>query len=347
MKDELVRFTLSLIVPVYNGGDNFRLCLAALRRLDPAPDEIIVVVDGATDDSAKIAMEYGAHVIRQPVCGGSAQARNAGAQAARGDILFFVDADVVVHPDAVAQVLLAFAQDSDLAAVFGSYDDTPAAPGFISQYRNLLHHYVHQTSHEEASTFWSGCGAIRHTVFTALGGYDEHYERPMIEDIALGYRLKQAGYRIHLRKTLLATHLKPWNAATMLKTDFFYRALPWTALILRERRLINDLNLRLSSRVSVILVYLLLATALLGWLLPILWSIAALASLGLMALNLDFYRFLLRKRGLGFALRAIPWHWLYFGYSGLAFGVGVLRYLWGLRSASKSVAAPSSTSEVS
>ncbi len=329
--------SLSLIVPVYNGGDNFRLCLAALQRLDPAPDEIIVVVDGATDDSAEIAATYGAQVIRRSVCGGSAQARNAGARAARGEILFFVDADVVVHPDAVAQVLAAFAETPDLAAVFGSYDATPAAPGFISQYRNLLHHYVHQTSHEEASTFWSGCGAIRRTVFEMVGGYNEHYERPAIEDIALGYRLKQAGYRIRLRKTLLATHLKLWDAATMVKTDFLYRALPWTDLILREGRFINDLNLRLSSRASVVLVYLFLVVCGLGWLWPALWSVAGLSVLGLLALNIDFYRFLAQQRGLGFALRAIPWHWLYFGYSGLAFAVGVLRYLWRRRPGARPV----------
>jgi cellulose synthase/poly-beta-1,6-N-acetylglucosamine synthase-like glycosyltransferase len=73
---------------------------------------------------------------------------------AKGEILFFVDADVAVPPDAVGQMSAVFQQNPDLAAVFGSYDDRPFETNFLSQYRNLFHHYVHQTAKEEAATFW-------------------------------------------------------------------------------------------------------------------------------------------------------------------------------------------------
>ena len=63
---------------------------------------------------------------------------------ARGEILFFVDSDVAVAPDAVSRVLAVFDRHQDVAAVFGSYDASPNAPGVVSQYRNLLHHFVHQ-----------------------------------------------------------------------------------------------------------------------------------------------------------------------------------------------------------
>ena len=100
----------------------------------------------------------------------------------------------------------------------------------------------------EASTFWGACGAICRDVFLSLGGFDESYRQPSIEDIELGYRLKQAGYRIKLCKTLQVKHLKHWGVVSLLKADFFYRALAWTQLILRNGKLINDLNLQLSSR---------------------------------------------------------------------------------------------------
>ena len=77
----------------------------------------------------------------------------------------------------------------------------------------------------------------------ALGGFDEGYRQPSIEDIELGYRLKQAGHRIRLCKALQVKHLKRWSVVSLLKSDFFDRALPWTELILRDRRVINDLNL--------------------------------------------------------------------------------------------------------
>jgi hypothetical protein len=66
-----------------------------------------------------------------------------------------------------------FEAEPDLAAVFGLYDAAPAALRVISQYRNLLHHFVHQNGNPQASTFSAGCGAIRRSVFEQIGGFDE------------------------------------------------------------------------------------------------------------------------------------------------------------------------------
>ena len=63
----------------------------------------------------------------------------------------------------------------------------------VSQYRNLLHHFVHQHGHAEASTFWAGCGAIRRAAFDAVGGFDAaRFPRPSIEDIELGLSAPRA-----------------------------------------------------------------------------------------------------------------------------------------------------------
>jgi len=128
-----------------------------------------VVADGDTDGSWRVAEEYGIQVIRIPTPGGPARARNLGAGKAKGDILFFVDADVTVPKDAISQVTAAFQEDPGLSAIFGSYDDEPFETNFLSQYKNLFHHYVHQTAKEEASTFWAACGAIRREVFLHRG----------------------------------------------------------------------------------------------------------------------------------------------------------------------------------
>jgi glycosyltransferase involved in cell wall biosynthesis len=270
-------------------------------------------------------------VVRTPRRGGPARARNLGARAAQADILFFVDADVLIRPDAIAQAAAIFGQEPDLAAIFGSYDDAPSERNFLSQYKNLLHHYVHQTAAEDASTFWAGCGAIRRDIFLSVGGFDERYDQPCIEDIELGYRLKRAGYTIRVCKTLQGKHLKRWGMVSLLKTDFFQRALPWTELILQDRKLVNDLNLNYSSRASVVMVYGVLGT-LVGavWRLEFLLISAALA-LSLLVLNAPLYRFFWRKRGLPFTLQAIPWHWLYYIYSGAAFAIGIGRRLLGLQ----------------
>jgi hypothetical protein len=136
-----------------------------------------------------------------------------------------------------------------------------------------------------------------------------------------------------LCKTLQVKHLKRWTVRSLLRADFFYRALPWTELILRRRQVPNDLNLRLSSRLSTLLVYAIPGAILgIGWW-PGFLIIAGALVLALLALNAPLYRFFLERRGLGFVCRAIPWHWLYFAYSGLAFAVGCTALLWGQRSA--------------
>jgi GT2 family glycosyltransferase len=317
---------ISIIIPVHFGGTNFHRCLRSLAASMPAPEEIIVVADGDTDGAWRFAQDSGAQVLRIPTPGGPARARNLGAHTAKGDILFFVDADVAIPPDAMSQIIAAFQHDSDLAAVFGSYDDEPFETNFLSQYKNLFHHYVHQTAEEEASTFWGACGAIRREVFLAMGGFDEAYRRPSIEDIDLGYRLRRAGYRIRLLKDLQVKHLKRWGVGSLLKADIFNRALPWTTLILREGKILNDLNLTTSYRASGILACLFLLTVSFIPYIPWLRIPAILIPATLLVLNQDLYLFFLNKRGLPFALKVIPWHWFYYLYGGFAFMAAFLKF---------------------
>jgi GT2 family glycosyltransferase len=317
--------SISVIIPVHNGGESFRRCLDSLRPSSRQPDEVIVVADGDTDGSWEVAKAFGAKVFRYDAAGGPARARNRGAAMAQGDILFFVDADITVSRDTVLSVEAAF-KDDTLAALIGSYDDQPGATNFLSQYKNLFHHYTHQVSSEQASTFWGACGAIRAEAFEAVGGFDERYLKPCIEDIELGYRLRQAGYTIRLCKHIQVKHLKRWQPISLLRAEIFYRALPWTELILSQRQPMNDLNLDRTNRLSVVLSFIALGCLAGGWLNPWLWIVAAANMVGLLVINQRVYRFFWHKRGPLFALRVIPWHWFYFIYGGGAFAYGLATY---------------------
>jgi hypothetical protein len=122
--------------------------------------------------------------------------------------------------------------------------------------------------------------------------------------------------------------LKRWEIFSLLKADFFYRAIPWTELILRDRMFINDLNIGHSERLCVVLTYGLVG-ALIGaiWWAPLL-AVGVLIMVALLVNNAPLYRFFLRKRGLRFALQSVPWHWLYYLYSGLAFAIGLARHVF-------------------
>ena len=253
--------TISVIVPVYNSAGYLRSCLEHLRYSTVSDYECIVVDDGSTDNSAEIAREFGFRVLQTGRRRGPAFARNLGAREAKGEILFFIDADVCVYPHTVARVLANFEQDPELEAVIGSYDDEPESQDFLSLYRNLMHCYVHHRSRREACTFWSGCGAIRKSAFQAYSGFDESYDRPAIEDIELGYRLARDKKKMLLDTSIMVKHLKRWSFFGLVKTDIVDRGIPWTELILRDRKLPNDLNLQLSQRVSVALVFILIGIA--------------------------------------------------------------------------------------
>ena len=318
-----MRPLVSVVIASYNAGPFLERSLQSLRASTVLPLEVIVVDDCSTDNSAVRAREMGATVLRTAVNGGPARARNLGAQSARGDILLFIDSDVCVHPDTVSLVQDALEADASLDAVIGAYDDTPDSREFFSQYRNLMHCFVHRTGSREAFTFWSGCGAIRRGVFLESRGFDERYTRPSIEDIEFGSRLVAAGRRIQLRPDIEVKHLKRWTFWQIVRTDVFDRGIPWAELILRNRSMPNDLNLQLHQRLSVILVYVLLGLSIMGHF--VYWGIAVLLSV--VALNFQFYSFLAHRRGVPFALAAIPLHLLYHFYNGLSFGIALLR--WG------------------
>jgi glycosyltransferase involved in cell wall biosynthesis len=315
---------ISVIVPVYNGESTLPACLEALTQSRSVSFELIVVDDGSTDSTPTIASSFGARVVNSNFPrSGPGQARNVGAGFANAPILCFIDADVVVQPDTLSRFMSLFENDLALSAAFGSYDAKPSHPSFLSQYRNLLHHFVHQTGQEAASTFWAGCGAIRREAFTSLGGFEPLYDRPCIEDIALGYRLRAAGRPIRLAKDIQVKHLKRWTLKGMVRTDIYDRALPWTALIVRTKTLPNDLNLNSSSRTSAVSVFALAGSLMLAWWAPALWAVALVSLALLVTLNRQLYRFFLRERGPWFMLRVLPVHWLYYAYSSLAFAFGM------------------------
>ncbi len=319
--------SLSLIVPVHQGGQAFERCLRALQAALPAPDEMIVVLDGAPDAAAELAREFGARVLRTEVPSGPARARNLGAGAARGDVLFFVDSDVVIPPSAVDEVRRFFREHEDVTALIGTYDDGPEADNFLSQYKNLLHHFVHQNAREEGYTFWGACGAVRRPAFLAVGGFDERYRHSSIEDIELGYRLRAAGHRIRVCKGLQVKHLKRWTPGSLFFCDFFRRALPWTDLILRTGSFENDLNIDRANRAKVALAHGLPAALAAAWWWPHALLAAALGAALLLVLDRKQLRFFRKERGTLFALRTIPWQWFTYWFSGVAFGVGLLRHL--------------------
>jgi len=296
-----VSLRLSAVVPATNAPPTLERCLGAIRAAEAPPEEVVVV--------------------REPALAGPAEARNLGAAAATGDVLVFVDADVVVHPDACRRIRAAFEADAGLTAVFGSYDDAPPAPGLVSGFRNLLHHHVHQSSPGPATTFWAGLGAVRRDAFLAAGGFDAaRYPHASVEDVELGMRLAEGGARIELDPELLGMHLKGWGLVEMVRTDFARRGVPWAALLLEGRGSPTALNLGWRHRVSA-----LAAVGLAAALVARRPRAAALALAALVAVNGSFYALLARRRGRAETVAGVGLHALHHLVSASAAGAALVR----------------------
>ena len=323
---------LSVVLPVHNGFGVLPQSLGALEASDLAREdwELIVVDDASSDGTGELAARHADRVVRldgEPH--GPSYARNRGAEVARGGALLFIDADVMVHGSTLRRFCEVLEQNPDVTAVFGSYDARPADPGLVSRYRNLYHHYVHHLNAGEAETFWAGCGAVRRQEFLAVGMYNEwHFSRPQVEDIELGHRLRDRGYRILLRPEIQATHLKRWTLWKMLATDLNDRGVPWMRLLIRRgtAATASSLNLKVQERLKTLLVAVGVASLCVGMLhrWPA-WDIIGGSALGVVILaNIPLYRFFYRHGGLGLALASVPLNLTYYAVNTVAAAWGWL-----------------------
>lgn len=323
------RATVDIVMPAYNGAVVLERTLPAI--LSAARGRRVIVVDpGSTDDTAARAEALGAEVIRLGHRAGPAEARNRGVEAAEASVVLFIDADCVAHDDVVDIVERAFTDHPDLVTLTGSYDDAPPEQNFFSQYMNLRHHHTHQRARQEPATFWAGCGAVRVSAFREVGGYDaERFARPMIEDIELGTRLAPLG-RMRLDPDLNVTHLKRWTARSVVTTDIFCRAVPWTRLIVGSGDLPDDLNTKLSARLAALVAPLALIATAGAPLLLRHWPLGVIATLVPIAvaflLSFDLTVFFARRRGLIFALGAFYFHQVHLIYSAATFVIVALAH---------------------
>jgi glycosyltransferase involved in cell wall biosynthesis len=295
--------TLTAVIPATDRPPTLARAVAAIERAASAPEELIVV-------------DRPSHLS-------PAAARNLGSRQASGDVLVFVDADVEVQRDAFVRIRSAFENDADLAAVFGSYDDDPGAPGLVSDFRNLLHHYVHHQGAGAATTFWAGLGAVRRDVFLELDGFDEErFPQPSVEDIDLGSRLHANGRRIVLDPRIQGKHLKQWTLSSMAETDLLRRGVPWLRLVLEGRSRSTALNLGWSHRIGTgasLLIFV-------GLLRRNSWLVGSMLVL-LIVLERRFYLLLLRRRGVTLAAVGMPLHVVHRLTSAAAVPIAVTTHL--------------------
>jgi GT2 family glycosyltransferase len=299
---------ISIVIPVYNAERTLSECLTWVFRSAFEPFEVILVDDGSTDRSRTIASTFPCRIVSTSGRVGPAKARNVGAREARGDVLFFIDSDVMLSPDGLETLAAAFEAD-EVDAVCGVQTAEMRHHNLASQYKNLWMRWTYLRHTGQVPLFYTTAAAIRRDVFERVGGFDEGYETPNVEDTAFGQRLARDGFRVHVLAPLEVEHVKHYSLWGLLKTDFM-RAVSLTRLKLRHPTDLGDNNTSVPTAyiLSVGVLGLALALGAVGWWLGSAGVLGAGGALGLasIALNAEFLRTIHRVDGVARTFASVP-----------------------------------------
>lgn len=299
---------LSVVIPVYNGAATLPQCLDAAKAALPEDSELVVVDDASTDETPQILARAGVRALRNPENRGTSASRNRGWREARGELVAFVDADVVLKPEALRRMVAVLDAEPGLSGVNGVLSLDLRTPGLVSAFTNTSIHYQHlQHGQRVASAFTSIC-LFRRSAIEAMGGWDERWFSRYADDVATRFSLPEGSIALELGAQ--GEHLKAVPLLGLLKHRFnigyFFvqsmranrgvlKARPKTA-VLDRRFPLNTLSAALAAAGLVAVVVYGPGAA---WLLlvPVGVNIAA---------NAGLFRFTLKHRGLVEALACFP-----------------------------------------
>lgn len=225
---------VSVIVPNFNGEKTLGACLAAVAAQTYPSLEVIVVDDASTDRSREVASGFDCTLLDLPRNAGPAAARNQGIAASRGEILFFVDADVALSPDAVATAVRILDEHPEYASASGVYTTTPMFDdGPVERYQVLHAHYWRARNTGVVRAGYFSLGAFRREVIEQVGVFNGDLPANFNEDTEYGYRIAQR-YRMFLTTEIRGDHDDDDRLLPIMR-KFYRRVSSVVPLVLAQR----------------------------------------------------------------------------------------------------------------
>lgn len=305
---------VSVIMPVKNGAATLSHALRAVRRSYYKNYEIIVVDDDSSDNSGEVAKAYGATVVKVENGRGANNARNLGASLAKGEILMFIDADIVIERETVLEIVESL-EESYADAVVGIYTAKHRHESFVSQYKNLWVRYSYIKSPPVIDWLFGSVSGIKRKSFLKLGGFNvELMAKHGHDDIELGKRAARAELNITLNMDIEVEHLKKYTIASFIKNEF-NRSMGFAALAMQFRETAKSVskgfvNVYPEFVISTLFSFLLAGLVLLSLtgVLPGWWGIGS--ALFYFILNIRFLNYLEQVRGIFAMMVMIPFLFL-------------------------------------
>ncbi len=294
---------ISIVIPTYNSEKFMPHLLESIFKNGIEDMEVILVDDCSTDSTIELAKKYPLKIIQLEKNVGPSRARNRGVKEARGDIIFFLDADVIVMNGTIREVKDYFEQNPSAQCVIGICATEPLNKGFVPRYMALFE-YIHLigTRDNKVSVFAPRCGAIKKSFFENIGGYNEAYKGADVEDFELARRINKTD-SIILNRNMIVKH--QFSDFKQSVRNYFKRAVMWVHLFFREKRLDNAGPTSPSNGIAAICSFVSLVSLCVIPFAPAARYVFFPSLIVFLLANVKWWNFMRKEAGLLFSLKAL------------------------------------------
>ena len=314
--------TISVVIPNHNGGATIARCLEAALAASYPDHEIIVVDDCSTDDSVDIISRYPCRLIRLSTRSGASKARNVGAAASRGDMIFFTDADCLLHRDTLSIASRALKSAAPGTIIGGTYTRIPFDNTFFSRFQSEFIHHS-ETRHSDRPDYVATHAMIIDAgVFRSNSGFAEGF-LPILEDVEFSHRLRRRGYKLVIDPEIQVSHIFNFSLLKSLRNALI-KSRYWTLYSMLNRDLLSDSGTASVELKTNVATYLLVAMASFSYILtpiPLLLALIPMAIGVNLAVNRRLLRAFYRADGWAFFSAAVSYYMLVYP---LAVGLGAI-----------------------
>jgi peptidoglycan/xylan/chitin deacetylase (PgdA/CDA1 family)/GT2 family glycosyltransferase len=217
---------VSVVVPAFNEEELLPQCLESLLAQDYQGEfEILVVDNGSTDGTSRVARGYDVKVVSEPTRGYS-QALIAGFSAAAGDIIACTDADSVVPPDWISSLVREYDRRPGVVAIGGEIDFT--CPNWKSRLLMLCFIRLFNRIDRESRGgphLWGANMSVRRDAFLAAGGWNPRFS--LQADSELSERLRTIGRVMVLESLRVRTSSRRWNRSFFVNAFIYATNWAW------------------------------------------------------------------------------------------------------------------------
>ena len=311
---------ISIIIPCHNAANTLEICLQAIRSSDYKYYETIVVDDCSSDDTQAIALSLPCRLVKLTQHQGAGAARNAGAAASQGEIIFFTDADCVLTKNALSLIAERMAGAPENLILGGTYTKAPYDNNFFSQFQSLFIHYC-ETKHAHNPDYIATHAMAMHKRFFLQHEGFNNQAFPILEDVEYSHRLKRQGAKLVIDSQIQAQHIFNFSLTRSLR-NAVRKTRYWTTYTLQRKDLLTDSGTASHELKFNTMSYTLMLLMLIGiictqemlLLLPMI--ILTITNLGI---NSRFINYIYQARSAGFTVAAASYYLLVYPLA-VAFG---------------------------